>query len=92
MIKVDQGLSLKIDFTAHNKLFQHGYELPDGRFIVECFKNDCRFLIDIQNGNGSLVQDWHTDHTDSLVLQVEGKEGILLSVHETVTDFSLAQV
>lgn len=92
LIKVDQGLSLKIDFTARNKLFQHGYELPDGRFIVECFKNDCRFLIDIQKGAGTLVQDWHTDHTDSLVLHVEGKEGILLSVHETVTDFSLAQV
>ena len=55
--------------------------------VLEC----SAFPVDLNFASDDFYLSEDLDYTFEILL-VEGKEGILLSVHETVTDFSLAQV
>ncbi len=77
------GAGITFDFLTKDAHYDYIYEIPckdQVRYMANCFKNNCRYLIWAQEGNAAVDQKWKESTAEYSRLKFRAQEGRLLIV------------
>ena len=85
-----EGVGLTLDFLTNEGPYDYIYEIPHGgsiRYMANCFKNNCRYLVWAQSGELELEQEWEESSSLYSRLHTTGKDGFLIILREIETEW-----
>ncbi len=90
LIRGSAEMELTLDFLSGNGPYDYIYRFSrDGRAyeMANCFKNNCRFLISVLQGEAVLDQEWRESSSVRSLLSFSGDTGFLLVLREIETEW-----
>ena len=90
LIRGTAGIRLTLDFLSGNGPYDYIYCFSrNGRTYetANCFKNNCRYLISMEQGEAALEQEWQESSSVYSRLVFSGDEGFLAVLREIETEW-----
>ena len=81
LIRGSAGMRLTLDFLSGSGPYDYIYRFSrDGRAyeMANCYKNTCRYLMSMEQGEAELDQEWRESSSVHSRLIVSGEAGFLL--------------
>ena len=90
LIRGTAGMRLTLDFLSESGPYDYIYRFSrDGRAyeMANCFKNNCRYLMSVEQGKAELDQEWQESSSIHSRLTLSGEAGFLLVLREIETEW-----
>ena len=90
LIRGSAGMRLTLDFLSGSGPYDYIYRFSrDGRAyeMANCFKNNCRYLLSVMQGESALDQEWRESSSVHSRLTFSGETGFLLVLREIETEW-----
>lgn len=84
------GTEILLDFLTDNGPYDYIYEIMEQGcrlYMANCFKNNNKYLIRVQEGNCTLEQQWEESSALYSRLRINGDGGFLFSLQEIETEW-----
>ena len=84
------GTEILLDFLTDNGPYDYIYEIIEQGcrlYMANCFKNNNKYLIRVQEGNCTLEQQWEESSALYSRLRINGDGGFLFSLQEIETEW-----
>ncbi|HIU75335.1 MAG TPA: glycogen debranching protein [Candidatus Pelethocola excrementipullorum] len=85
-----EGVGISLDFLTKEGTYDYIYEIPhDGviRYMANCYKNNCRYLVWAQKGDIVLEQKWEESSSLYSKLHITGEDGFVVVLREIETEW-----
>ena len=90
VVRGSRSMALTLDFLTENGPYDYLYQFTrNGRPFVmaNCFKNNCRYLISVEQGEAVLDQEWQESTSLYSRLCFSGPDGFLFVLREIETEW-----
>ena len=90
LVRGSAGTELTLDFLSGRGAYDYIYRFSrDGRDyeMANCFKNNCRILISVLEGEVVLDQEWQESSSVHSRLSFSGEDGFLFALREIETEW-----
>ncbi len=90
LIQGSAGTGMQLDFLTGSGPYDYIYEVQHGDrtlYMANCYKNNNRYLVDVQAGDCLLDQQWEESSSLYSRLDISGEQGFLCVIREIETEW-----